>query len=52
MKCSTCGIRLESEQNWVKFPCPGCGKETIFRCDRCKKLENTYICSKCKFEGP
>lgn len=52
MRCTNCGKNIETEDNWVEFPCPKCGKEIIFRCDRCKKLENTYKCSECKFVGP
>ncbi|UCD07043.1 MAG: DUF1610 domain-containing protein [Candidatus Aenigmatarchaeota archaeon] len=52
MKCTNCGKSIEAENNWVEFECPKCGKETIVRCDKCKKLENSYKCSKCNFVGP
>ncbi len=52
MKCVSCGKKVESEKNWVEFPCPGCGKTRILRCERCKKLENQYECEKCGFTGP
>ena len=52
MKCTSCGKSVESEQNWVEFDCPVCGKEHIIRCEKCKGMENTYECSKCGFVGP
>jgi predicted RNA-binding Zn-ribbon protein involved in translation (DUF1610 family) len=51
-RCSTCGIRVESESVWVEFPCPSCGKLVITRCERCKRLENPYTCPGCGFRGP
>lgn len=50
--CTSCGQRIENQRGWVRFHCPQCGKETIYRCERCKALENQYQCSKCKFMGP
>jgi hypothetical protein len=52
MNCTNCGKSIEAESNWVEFPCPKCGKGTIVRCDKCKKLENPYKCPKCNFVGP
>ena len=52
MKCTNCGINIESENVWVGFPCPKCGKGKILRCDRCRKLENQYKCEDCGFVGP
>ena len=49
--CTSCGKRIESETDWVEFSCPACGKVTIIRCNKCKRLENKYKCS-CGFEGP
>jgi predicted RNA-binding Zn-ribbon protein involved in translation (DUF1610 family) len=51
-KCLSCGRRVEAERDWVEFTCPGCGKVKILRCGKCKRLENTYLCPGCKFEGP
>jgi predicted RNA-binding Zn-ribbon protein involved in translation (DUF1610 family) len=51
-KCSTCGRSVESESIWVEFPCPSCGKVKIVRCEKCKRLENPYICPSCGFRGP
>ena len=52
VRCSTCGITVESDKVWVEFRCPSCRKETIVRCERCKRLENSYKCSACGFIGP
>ncbi len=52
MKCTSCGVSVESEDKWVEFDCPGCSKEHIIRCRKCKELQNVYVCSKCGFEGP
>jgi predicted RNA-binding Zn-ribbon protein involved in translation (DUF1610 family) len=51
-KCSTCGIRVESDRIWVEFACPACGKSRIVRCEKCKRLENPYTCQDCGFKGP
>ncbi len=50
--CSTCGASVESEKIWTAFSCPACGKEKITRCERCKRLENSYVCQGCGFRGP
>ncbi len=52
MNCSSCGVNIETQKNWVEFDCPSCGKKKIVRCERCKILENTYMCESCKFIGP
>jgi predicted RNA-binding Zn-ribbon protein involved in translation (DUF1610 family) len=52
MKCTSCGVKIEAEDKWVKFSCPKCGKQKIIRCDKCKKLMNSYECGKCGFVGP
>jgi predicted RNA-binding Zn-ribbon protein involved in translation (DUF1610 family) len=52
MKCTSCGIKIEAEEKWVKFSCPKCGKHRIIRCDKCKRLMNVYECPKCGFLGP
>jgi predicted RNA-binding Zn-ribbon protein involved in translation (DUF1610 family) len=51
-RCITCGVSVESERIWVEFKCPGCGKESIIRCEKCKRLENPYTCKGCGFTGP
>ncbi len=52
MKCSSCGISLLGDKNFVQFKCPSCDKEMIFRCSKCKILSNEYTCKKCGFIGP
>ncbi|MBO8182348.1 MAG: DUF1610 domain-containing protein [Archaeoglobus sp.] len=49
-KCISCGENLIGS-NYVKFPCPNCD-EIIYRCKRCRKLANHYVCPTCGFEGP
>jgi hypothetical protein len=50
--CTSCGRRVETEDRWVRLPCPRCGKATVLRCEKCKKLENPYECPDCGFVGP
>ncbi|MFQ6055571.1 MAG: zinc finger domain-containing protein [Methanosarcinales archaeon] len=50
--CSTCGINVTGQEDFVKFDCPECGETVIIRCRKCKKLSNKYVCEKCGFEGP
>ena len=52
LMCSTCGVSVESEKVWVAFKCPACKKELITRCEKCKRLENSYKCNSCGFTGP
>ena len=52
MKCTSCGMKIEADDKWVKFGCPKCGKNKIIRCDKCKRLMNSYECRKCGFVGP
>ena len=52
MRCASCGKRIESERFWVEFDCPKCGKIKIIRCEKCKRMVNTYTCPKCGFVGP
>jgi predicted RNA-binding Zn-ribbon protein involved in translation (DUF1610 family) len=52
MRCTSCGVKIEAEDRWVRFSCPKCGKQRIIRCDKCKRLMNSYECKKCGFIGP
>ena len=52
MNCTSCGINIETQKNWVEFSCPSCGKSKIIRCERCRKIVNNYQCKSCKFKGP
>ncbi|WP_202319017.1 HVO_2753 family zinc finger protein [Archaeoglobus neptunius] len=49
-RCISCGAVLVGA-NYVAFPCPECG-EMIYRCKKCRKLSNPYVCENCGFEGP
>ena len=52
MKCTSCGISLLGDDKFVRFNCPNCEKEEIFRCSKCKRFSNAYVCKKCGFQGP
>ncbi len=52
LKCGSCGVGLLGQEEFVKFPCPACGQETIIRDRQCKLQSVPYVCSKCNFEGP
>ncbi|MCD6226365.1 MAG: DUF1610 domain-containing protein [Candidatus Aenigmarchaeota archaeon] len=52
MKCTSCDINLLGDDKFVRFMCPNCGKEEIFRCSRCRIFSNPYVCKKCGFQGP
>lgn len=52
LRCGSCGKRVETESFWAEFPCPACKGEKIIRCERCRRLANSYKCGKCGFEGP
>ena len=52
LKCSSCGVNLVGQEDFVKFDCPKCGETIIIRCKQCKQLSNSYKCEKCGFEGP
>lgn len=52
LKCTSCGVSLIGQEDFVKFKCPNCGEVEIIRCRRCKQLSNRYKCTKCEFEGP
>ncbi|OYT33412.1 RNA-binding protein [Archaeoglobales archaeon ex4484_92] len=49
-RCVSCGAVLVGA-NYVEFPCPICG-ETIYRCKKCRRLANPYVCTNCGFIGP
>ncbi|AIY90656.1 zinc finger domain-containing protein [Geoglobus acetivorans] len=49
-KCVTCNANLVGT-NYVAFPCPSCG-EMVYRCKKCRRLANSYVCENCGFEGP
>ena len=50
--CTWCHRPIAPDENAVSFPCPNCGKTTIWRCEKCRELARSYICPSCGFEGP
>jgi len=50
--CISCGKPIAPFERAVRFRCPNCGEVLIWRCQKCRKLGNTYVCPKCGFEGP
>ena len=50
--CTSCGKLIPPYERGVKFRCPNCGEIIIWRCEKCRKQGNTYMCPKCGFEGP
>ncbi|MDH3278577.1 MAG: zinc finger domain-containing protein [Nitrosopumilus sp.] len=36
----------------VKFNCPNCGADLIWRCQSCREAARNYTCSSCNFQGP
>ena len=51
-KCISCNMSIINDVGAVKFPCPKCGKYTIIRCSKCRKIVAKYKCPLCGFEGP
>lgn len=51
-KCTSCNVNIVNDQGAVKFPCPNCGKYTVIRCSKCRKIVAKYKCPNCGFEGP
>ncbi|MEM7826695.1 MAG: zinc finger domain-containing protein [Candidatus Aenigmatarchaeota archaeon] len=52
IECTSCHRNVITEENFVKFMCPLCGKAEIVRCEKCRKLSIIYKCPECGFEGP
>jgi hypothetical protein len=51
-KCTSCKVSIANDISAVKFPCPNCGKHTVIRCSKCRKIVSKYKCPLCGFEGP
>jgi hypothetical protein len=47
-QCVSC--KKEVTTDYVKFKCPGCGKE-IVRCYSCREISAPFACA-CGFAGP
>ncbi|RLE65117.1 MAG: RNA-binding protein [Thermoprotei archaeon] len=50
--CSSCGKPIPPFERGTSFRCPNCGEVVIWRCYKCRRLVNPYICPKCGFKGP
>ena len=51
-KCASCGRLITPSENFVRFPCPNCGKTLIWRCEKCRIFVREYVCPNCGFKGP
>ena len=51
-ECACCHRPIAPYEGAVHFPCPECGDVTIWRCERCRTMGNSYTCLKCGFIGP
>ena len=51
-KCSSCGKEIANDVGSVKFKCPDCGRDTIYRCKNCRQIAARYTCKSCSFSGP
>jgi hypothetical protein len=50
--CTSCRRPIPPYARAVRFMCPNCGEVEIWRCERCRKQGNLYVCPKCGFVGP
>jgi len=50
--CTSCNKPIAPFERAVRFKCPNCGAIIIWRCEKCRKLVNTYTCPNCGFVGP
>ena len=50
--CSCCRKEIAPKVRFVRFTCPSCKKEKIYRCPRCRQISNPYVCPECGFSGP
>ena len=51
LRCVTCNPDISMVDGSIRFKCPGCGGEEIYRCGRCRTSAKLWKC-KCGFEGP
>lgn len=51
-KCSCCNRHIMPNDKCVKFGCPSCGNQIVWRCQSCRDAARGYSCSKCSFTGP
>jgi len=50
--CSSCRKEIPPKVRYVMFTCPKCSQVTLYRCPRCRRTSNRYICPGCGFTGP
>ncbi len=50
--CVSCRRVIMPNDKSVKFHCPRCTEQLIWRCEYCREFARVYTCSKCGFEGP
>jgi len=50
--CNWCHKPIIPKEKSVNFPCPNCGKVIIWRCGKCRKMGQPYVCPACGFKGP
>ena len=50
--CDCCHRHIMPNDKCVKFNCPNCGVDLIWRCQSCREAARNYTCSSCNFEGP
>ena len=50
--CTSCNRPIMPGGLSVKFQCPNCNENTVWRCAKCRKFSRLYACSDCSFEGP
>ena len=51
-RCISCNTSVVNDAGSARFQCPNCGKYTIVRCSKCRKIVTKYKCPGCGFEGP
>ncbi|HJJ21011.1 MAG: zinc finger domain-containing protein [Candidatus Nitrosopumilus limneticus] len=52
--CNSCHRPIMPNDKCVKFDCPSCGDDLIWRCESCREAARNYTCSapSCNFTGP
>ena len=51
-KCNGCNRPIMPGDKNVKFNCPECNTELIWRCGSCREAAASYTCKSCGFSGP
>jgi len=50
--CNGCNRHIMPGDKNVKFNCPECNAELIWRCGSCREAAAAYSCKACGFSGP